>query len=208
MKVRNVLTGAVLVAATAVITSQVVSQDTKKPAQQPPMSAEQQAMMEKWMAFATPNEHHKLLEKKVGTWDLAVKMWMDADSPPSESKGTSTSEMALDGRYLMDHANGQTEFGPFEGMGVCGYDNLKKKYVVGWIDNMGTGVMTSEGTYDPATKTFTYVGESPDVEAGKYVKSRTTEKWLSDDKWVMESYVPGKDGKEFRCMEITYTRVK
>ena len=37
---------------------------------------------------------------------------------------------------------------------------MKKKFVGSWVDNMGTGIMFSEGTYDPATKTFTYTSES------------------------------------------------
>jgi hypothetical protein len=208
MKFRNVLTGVALVIATAAITSQVVSQDAKPGAAQPPMSAEEQEFMNKWMAFASPNEHHKVFEQKVGTWNTSVKMWMEPDAPVSESKGTTTFELGLDGRYLMDHSQGETPFGPFEGMGVTGYDNLKKKYVYGWIDNMGTGVMTGEGTYDAKAKTFTFTGESPDINAGKYVKSRATERWVNADTFVMESYGPAKDGKEYRCMEITYTRAK
>ena len=74
--------------------------------------------------------------------------------------------------------------------------------------NAGRPAPETLATASAAAGIATDPAESPDVEAGKYVKSRTTEKWLSDDKWVMESYVPGKDGKEYRCMEITYTRVK
>ncbi len=208
MNARSILTGAVLVLSTAAITSQVVSQDSKTGAKQPPMSAEEQAMMQKWMEFATPNEHHKVLEAKVGKWNDTVKMWMDPAAPPEESKGTSEFEMALGGRYLMDHTSGESSMGPFEGMGVTGYDNIKKKYVGGWVDNMGTGVMFAEGTYDAKTKTFTFSSEAPDPMTGKYVKQRVVEKWLSADKFVMEAYGPGKDGKEYKCMEITYERAK
>jgi len=28
----------------------------------------------------------------------------------------------------------------FKGMGMEGYDNVKKKFVASWIDNMGTGI--------------------------------------------------------------------
>ena len=208
MKVRSILTGSMLVFATAVITSQVVSHDAKQTNQPPPMSAEQQVMQKKWAAFATPNEHHKVLDAKIGKWNDTVKMWMDANSPPDESKCTSEFAWAMDGRYLTDHTSGTTTMGPFEGMGYSGYDNLKNKYVSVWIDNTGTGIMYFEGTYDAKTKTFTYASETPDVEAGKYVKNRWTEKWVSPDKFVVESFVAGKDGKEFKCLEVTYERAK
>jgi hypothetical protein len=79
----------------------------EKKGQPPAMSAEEQAMMEKWMAFAAPSDGHKALASKVGTWDATVKMWMSPDAPPSESKGTSKLEMIMDGRYLQDTTEGQ-----------------------------------------------------------------------------------------------------
>ena len=35
---------------------------------------------------------------------------------------------------------------PFSGVGIDGYDNLRKKYVTTWIDTMGTGIFSMEGT--------------------------------------------------------------
>ena len=40
----------------------------------------------------------------------------------------------------------------FTGMAIEGYDNVKKKFVSSWIDNMGTMILNSEGTYDPAAQ--------------------------------------------------------
>jgi hypothetical protein len=37
---------------------------------------------------------------------------------------------------------------------------------------------------------------------------RNTEKWIDENKWVMESFTKDKGGKEFKNMEITYTRAK
>lgn len=207
MKIRNVLCAAALVVVTAGVTTTVVSQEGKDP-QMPEMTPEQKAMMEKWTAFATPGEQHAILAKKVGKWTGKVKWWEAPDQTPNESDGSSEFKMVMDGRYLMDHTKGDTPMGPFEGMGCTGFDNLKQKYVATWIDSMGTGIMFAEGTFDPATKTFNFIGDMPDPMAGKYVKVRSTEKWIDDNKWVMESFMKGKDGKEFKSMEITYTRAK
>lgn len=221
MKLQTFLTGLVLVASTATITSVVVSgpNDEKKPAkpdqhqqdnkqgnQQP--SAEEQEMMRKWMEFATPGENHNLLASKVGKWTHHVTMREKPDQAPSESDGTTEYTLIMDGRYLIDTTAGTTPWGPFEGRGCTAYDNMKKKFVATWIDNMGTGIMYSEGTYDAKTKTFTYKSKMPDVETGKYIDVTTLEKVESPDKRTMEMWQKGKDGKEWKSFEIAYTRVK
>jgi hypothetical protein len=208
MTIRSILTGAMLVFATAVITSHVVSRDAKLAKQAPPMSTEEQTMLKKTEAYATPNDHHKILDAKIGRWNDTLRFWMDANSPPHESKCTSEFAWVMDGRYLTEHTSGTTPSGLFEGMGWSGYDNLKNRYVKVWIDNTLTGIMYFEGTYDNKTKTFTYASETPDIEAGKYVQNRWTEKWVSPDKFVVESFVAGNDGKEFKCFEVTYVRAK
>ena len=67
--------------------------------------------------------------------------------------------MDVTGKMQMPGEDGKMKDMQFKGMGVEGYDNVKKKFVSSWIDNMGTGIQFSEGTYDPATKTFTYTSE-------------------------------------------------
>jgi hypothetical protein len=172
--------------------------DTKKPSPD----------MKKWEEFASPSEGHAVLNDRVGKWNLKVKMIMDPSAPAEESTGTNDIKWIMDGRYLEDRTEGTANGKPFHGLGHSGYDNLKKKYVGTWIDNMGTGIGTYEGTYDAATKTFTYTSDMPDPMQGKYVKTRTTEKIVDKDHWIMSTFSPGKDGKEFMCMEIDYTRAK
>ena len=129
-----------------------------------------QEMMKQMMEMSKLNENHKLLSEMNGNWNFAIKMWMNPDpnAKPQESKGTATRKDIMGGRYVMmdvtgkmqmPGADGKMKDVQFKGMGVEGYDNAKKKFVSSWIDNMGTGIQFSEGTYDPATKTFTYTSE-------------------------------------------------
>lgn len=184
------------------------SHGTSSSSQPPAMSDAQKAAMEKWLAFANPGEAHKVLASKAGTWTANVKMWQAAGMPAQESTGVAKLEMIMDGRYLSDQTDGASGGQSFHGRGLTGYDNLKKRYVGTWIDNQGTGIMISEGTYDSKTRTFHYKSQIPDVLGGKYVPMRSVEKIVSDDKWVMEMYSKGSDGKEFKNMEIDYTRKK
>src|SRR6185295_18628018 len=102
-----------------------------------------------------------VLDALVGNWTTHVKWWMAPGAPAQESDGTAQMSWAFGGRYLHEADTGTAMGMPFEGMGVTGYDNLKKKYVGSWIDSMGTGIMQSEGTYDPSKKTITYSMQGP-----------------------------------------------
>jgi len=75
--------------------------------------------------------------------------------------------MAFVGRYIEDKTNSSFDGHPFEGRGITGYDNMTHKYTFTWIDNMGTGFMTGEGNWDPATKSFKFETMSPNVMTGE-----------------------------------------
>ena len=179
------------------------SQD-KKPA--PASAPSDDPMMMKMKEFATPGPNHKVLDAKVGKWNVEMKVWSEPDSEPVASTGTAESKWIFDGRFVEDTFNGTFLGTPFQGHGFCGYDNIKKKYVSVWLDSAGTGLMSSEGTYDAGSKTFTFTGEGPDVMAGKYVKGRRIEKMIDEDHWVMQGFHPDSSGKEYMCMEIHFRR--
>lgn len=174
-------------------------------------------MMKQMMEMAKLNDNHKLLASFNGTWNYTVKMWMNGDpsSKPQESKGTATRRSLMDGRYVvmevkgkmqMPGADGKPHDMDFNGMGMEGYDNAKQKFVGTWIDNMGTGIMMSEGTYDAATKTFTYTGEFV-MMPGMTQKIREVVKAPDKDHMMLE-WFETRGGGEVKTMEINYTRKK
>jgi hypothetical protein len=173
------------------------------------------AEMAKMMELSKLNDNHKLLAGMAGTWTYTVKMWMDPKGNPSESKGTATRKATMDGRYLhgdysgkfkMPGADGKMKDMEFKGMSLDGYDNVKQKFVSAWVDNMGTGIMLSDGTYDPATKTFTYTGE---YEAIPGMKSKVREVLKNvDPAHQTFEYYEDRGAGEAKTMEIDYTRKK
>ena len=156
-----------------------------------------------------PVEDEQALAARVGTWNIKISMWNDPSAPVQVSEGTSTMSLILGGRYLQDVTHSTYNGMPFAGHGLTGYDNLKKKFVSTWIDNMGTGLMVAEGTYDAATKTCTSLGEAPDPMAGKYMKLKTVDTTLGPDHWTSVMYSQTPDGKGWwKMMEMDYTRKK
>ena len=91
-------------------------------------------------------------------------------------------------------------------LGMTGYDNALKRYVATWADSGSTGIMRMTGTYDAATKTYTYEGLYPDPMSGKEKPTRMAVRVVSNDQHVMEWWDPTPDGKWVKVMEITYTR--
>jgi len=187
-----------------------IAADEKKASDKQPGDADMMAMM---VELAKPGENHKMLEEGVGSWTYAVKMWMSPDAPAMESSGTSVGRSVFGGRYVitehtgkmqMPGADGKMADMEFKGMATEGYDNAKKKFVSSWIDNMGTGVMHMEGTYDPGTKTLTYAGEY-EMMPGMKTKVRETIKFTDKNHRTFEFY-EDRGGKEVKTMELTYTR--
>ena len=196
--------------AAAAITSAAAT-DAKVSAQKP----DDAEMMAKMMELSKLNDNHKLLAAMAGTWSYTVKMWMDPKGNPSESTGTAVRKAVMDGRFVtgdysgkfkMPGADGKMKDMNFKGMSIDGYDNVKQKFVSAWVDNMGTGIMLSEGTYDASTKTFTYTGEY-EAMPGMKCKIREVIKNTDKDHMSME-YFEDRGQGEMKSMEINYTRSK
>ena len=167
---------------------------------------EMQKLMQAFAAYGTPGEAHRGLAERAGAWHVTVRMRFAPGAPMQESHGRSEVEVIMGGRYLLERFTMETPDGPFEGLGLSGYDNLKKKFVAVWIDSMSTGVMTAEGTGDASGRHIEYQGDSPDPAAGRYKPVRTVETWVDEKTRRMQSYDTGPDGKEFLQMELIYTR--
>jgi hypothetical protein len=171
--------------------------------------------MKKMMELSMLNDNHKLLAATAGTWSYVVKMWMDPKGTPTESKGTAIRKAVMDGRYVtgeysgafkMPGADGKMKDMNFKGMSMDGYDNVKQKFVSGWVDNMGTGIYITEGTYDASSKTITYTGEF-EMMPGMKSKVREMIKFADKDHMAME-YFEDRGQGEAKSMEINYTRKK
>lgn len=200
----SVLVAAFCLGITAV--SGIAQEEAEQPEAEA-MDKMHQEMMSKWKEYATPGESHKALDPMVGEWEYTVKWWNTPESEPEVSKGTSEVKWIMDGRFLKQKVQGTSKGKEFNGMGIMGYDNAAKEYKTVWIDDMGTGIMMSSGTYDASTRTFTEQGSYTDpVHGEKTYRGVTTIE--GPDKYTYEMYISGPDGKEFRALEIVNTRKK
>lgn len=175
----------------------------------PPGEMSMEEMMRKWQELNAKGPEHDEFQKMVGRWDVVMRSWTAPETEPMRSEGTADFRLILDGRYIEQKFKydfmGQT----YEGLGIEGYDRIKKKYVSVWMDNAGTGIFMNVGTVDESGKIRTYHGKMDDPFTGqkdKVVKS--IGRMISDDHVVFEMYDVRPDVGEFKTMEIEYRRRK
>ena len=152
---------------------------------------------------AAEHAHLKLL---AGNWDVAVKCWPAPGGAPIAMAGTDESKLCCDGMWLVTKVEG-IPAGTFQGYGLTGYDTNLKKFVGVWVDSANSSPAWSEGEYDAKAKTFAMRGEGPGPNGGM-AKTRSACEFKGDDTRIEKCWTTGADGKEFQCMELTFTRSK
>ncbi len=165
------------------------------------MSADQKA----WMDYMTPGPMHEMMAESVGEWKTKTTFWMDPAGEPMVSEGTVKFELIMGGRYMKSNHKGMVMGMPFTGMMLQAYDNATKEFIAIWIDNLGTGMSVSKGTYDESTKTLNSTGTMIDPVSGKESHYRQTVQLIDDNHQVVEMFIM-EDGKEFKNMVIELTK--
>ena len=177
---------------------------------QPAMSPEKQAAMEAMQRLGSPSEGHKALEPFAGSWTYTAQWWMSPDAPPEAMTGTATNSLIFGDRFLKQEFRGEAEGQPpFEGVGFTGYDNLRKEYQTVWFDNVATGMMVGAGQFDAAAKALTDQGDfSCPVTMETHRPFRSVWTVVDQDHNTYANYMRAPDGREFKAMEIRYTRAQ
>lgn len=173
-----------------------------------PPETDSATAMRNYQEYGTPGDMHKMMAKWDGTWNASVTMWMKDGAPPITSTARAVNKMILNGLYQSSKVNGNMMGAPFEGMNTLGFDKHKKVFVSSWVDNMGSGIMNMQGPWDEATKSATLTGKMVDPASGKECDFKEIMKIVDDNNQVMEMYTYNPQGKEYKSMEIKYTRAR
>lgn len=157
-------------------------------------------------AYITPGHMHKILQSLEGDWNQTIQYWSNPLESPDTSSAKCTISMILGGRYQKSISKGKMGGMAFEGQGIIGYDNILKKFQSTWIDNMGTGTLTTIGTFNEKLNKFEFVGRSIDPLTSKEVEVLQTIQIQDKNKMVLEMFTI-KDGTKNKSLEITYNRI-
>jgi hypothetical protein len=203
-------TAAVLVAlAIGVLTSQEALYPRARAAQQETDSDDEtdaEAQIETFARFAMPSQHHRVLDRMAGEWNLKVKYRMSPDTPEVESEGTCKRTWILGKRFVLEEFDGGYLALPFQGHALYGYDAFEGKYTSAWLDTMSTAITTYRGVCDDQCNVINFEGLHGDPWTGAKRRSRGITRFVDDNKHVVEIHEPDAKGREFKILEITYSR--
>lgn len=167
-------------------------------------NAQNEDEMKAWMEYMSPSWGHEILAKAVGEWSYKMTYWTTPDAEPMVSEGTAKGEMIMGGRYLKLTTSGNVWGMEMEGMSIEAFDNAKQRFYSIWIDNLGTGMMYSEGSYDESTGELVYEGHMVDPMTSNNISIKNKAKFVGDEMhfemWM--DYM----GNVFKSMEIIYTK--
>lgn len=170
-------------------------------------AVEASAMDDMSMKATKPGPMHRRLAPLVGKWHMQVKYRMAPDGEWMESTADATREWMYDGRFLAEKVHGEMPMGPFEGMALMGYDNVREQYVSVWIDNTSTGIHVGTGAAldrENVIETEGMTSNSMTGEKEQWFRDRVEIK--SNDENLYQSFHKGPDGREYMAMEIVCTR--
>jgi hypothetical protein len=141
------------------------------------------------------------MKEFVGKWDAVMEMG------GQKSNATAEYRSICSGMWLESDFEGDLGGVKFQGHGIDGYNQRKKKYVGMWVDSMSSAPLHFEGDIDPKTKMMVMSGEGlgPD---GKPEKFKSTTEHKDKDHFTFKMYMVDPAGKEQLAFTIEYTRKK
>jgi hypothetical protein len=137
-----------------------------------------------------PGAEHKALQAWVGTWKTTVTM--GANKTP----GSAEFSWALDGHFLKQ----DFKSGPFQGLGLMGYDPQTEEYFDVWFDNQGLGYMAARGPVPEKGEPIVLRGEGA---MGAY---REVIQMTGDAKARYQNFVENEEGEEKLLVEVDYSK--
>lgn len=146
------------------------------------------------------DEHTKLFEKDIGTWEGDVTVTPFPGAPAQTSRGVMTNRL-VGGRWLV--ADFKNDSG-FEGHGIYGWDATKQRYVSTWIDSMRNAMVIADGTLDLPNRTMTYAFEIS--HGGRTIKCRDVTTFPEEGTQVFRSFIEIEPGKEHQVVSATYRK--
>ncbi len=185
-------------------------------------SANEDDTYNKMLDYSRPGKYHQLLAELVGTWTFKGGHFSEDPNPDSNKvvfklNGTLVRKSFANGRFfIVEGAGGKLQMPIQDGkmkevnakyIETEGYDNVKKKFLLTFINNhIGSDISFSEGDYDSTTKTITFNSEN-ELVPGRKTQVRELFIIFNKNHYRLE-YYNEQNGMYIKATEIDCVRVK
>ena len=159
-----------------------------------------------WASLSKPGASHQLLDVFAGAWDVKITFWSDPKAAPQDSQGSSQLTWILGNRFLKEDFTGDVLGESYQGLGLMGYDAASRRFTTVWLDSLNTAIAMQKGSYLPDTNTFELTGEVYDPLLGRTKTTQTQIHITSKDAYTVTMIDTAPNGREFKSLEIVYTR--
>jgi hypothetical protein len=190
----------------AIITALTLASAISTGAQEKAGAPSNEEIADALIGAMNPGAGQEKLEYMVGTFDVAIRVWLDPSEPPITATATSIATWVLGKRYMQQMLAGNVMGEPWSGIGYAGFDNVSQQYVATYMDSASTGMLWFTGTLDAAAGAARMTATTHDEVTGEPVPvemrvsiapngDHTTEIWQGDSTGAMS-----------KVLELQYTR--
>src|SRR5260221_7140477 len=112
-------------------------------------------------AAQKPAPEYALLKRDEGVWNATIQMAPEPGGEAEVSNGVETNVIGPGGLWLITDFKGQLMGKPFQGHGILGYDEAKKKFLRVWVDSTQAVLFPPAGRHHPGPPPLSLVSEGP-----------------------------------------------
>jgi hypothetical protein len=155
-------------------------------------------------AAPKPGPEHEALKYFAGKWTTEGEMKASPMMPGGKFSSSDNCELFSGGFYVVCHSTGKNPAGPMHGLGILGYDLMKKTYTYYGIGNQMPAADVSEGKHEGDSWVYTGV---MDDGTGKKIQGRYTMSNLTPNAYMSKYEVAPEGSSEWTMiMEGKSTR--
>lgn len=163
-------------------------------------------MLSAWSRLSPPGRQHRLLQPLAGEWDLQAA-WQHRDSTSGIYRASSKRKWIMGHRFLLEEVRDDKIGAPFNGVGILGYDNLKRQFASFWIDEMSTSMVFCAGQEESDGRSISLTGTYDDPLTGERNRRFKNVITIADNnQHVFEMFEIAPDGDCLKMYDIVYTR--
>ena len=151
-------------------------------------------------------EFSEICEKLLGDWEGQYQLWLDPDAPPDTSKSKARITKTVKDKFLQIEYDWSYEGEKNEGLLVIGYNEIKEKIQMSWIDSWhqqhdfmhSTGLIENENTF--SAKGSYLAPKGPNWEWRTRIIAQ------SDNAFTFEMYNISPLGNEDIAVRVEYSK--